>query len=224
MVSNLAAVPEPPSSARRAELLDLAYQYAVQRGRTDITLRPIAAAIGSSPRVLIYLFGSKDGLIKELLGRSRAEEIALLSELRHSGATARATLLEATLRIWSYLAEEARRPLLRLWLDGYARSLSQPAGPWAGFARDSVEDWLGLLADVQPAEVRDSAAGLAERTVVLAVLRGALLDLLSTDEETRVTAAVRSLVSQLAAGQASANPPAEPMPVAKTGESPLPCR
>ncbi len=195
MASNPASAPEPPSSARRAELLDLAYQYAVQRGRTDITLRPIAAAIGSSPRVLIYLFGSKDGLIKALLGRSRAEEVALLSELRRGGATSRATLREATLRIWSYLAEEARRPLLRLWLDGYARSLSQPAGPWAGFARDSVEDWLALLADVQPPEVRDTPAGLTERTLVLAVLRGALLDLLSTDEETRVTSAVRSLIS-----------------------------
>jgi len=199
MASNPAPAPEPPSSARRAQLLDLAYQYAVQRGRTDITLRPIAAAIGSSPRVLLYLFGSKDGLIRALLGRSRAEEIALLAELRQSGPASRDTLGEATLRIWSYLADEARRPLLRLWLDGYARSLSQPAGPWAGFARDSVADWLTLLAEMQAAETRGTAAGLAERTLVLAVLRGALLDLLSTDDETRATAAVRSLITQIAA-------------------------
>jgi AcrR family transcriptional regulator len=220
MASNPALTPEPPTSARRAELLDLAYQYAVQRGRTDITLRPVAAAIGSSPRVLIYLFGSKDGLIKALLGRSRAEEVALLSELRQSGASSRGTLREATLRIWSYLAEEARRPLLRLWLDGYARSLSEPAGPWAGFARDSVEDWLALLADVQPAGVRDTAVGLAERTLALAVLRGGLLDLLSTDDETRVTAAVSALTSQLATGRPERGPPADRMPVVKTGESP----
>jgi AcrR family transcriptional regulator len=201
VASNPVPAPEPPSSARRAELLDLAYQYAVQRGRTDITLRPIAAAIGSSPRVLIYLFGSKEGLIRALLGRSRAEEIALLAELRDSASSSRDTLGEATLRIWSYLADEARRPLMRLWLDGYARSLSQPAGPWAGFARDSVGDWLTLLADMQRAERRNSPAGLAERTLVLAVLRGALLDLLSTDDETRATAAVRSLINRLAAGR-----------------------
>lgn len=224
MGSNPSPAPEPPVSARRAELLDLAYEYAVQHGRTDITLRPIAAAIGSSPRVLIYLFGSKDGLIKALLGRSRAEEVALLSELRQVGASSRDTLREATLRIWSYLAEEARRPLLRLWLDGYARSLSQPAGPWAGFARNSVEDWLALLADVQSAEVRDTAAGLAERTLALAVLRGALLDLLSTDDQARVTAAVRALIDQLARGQPGAIPPADGTSVAKTGESPRPYR
>jgi hypothetical protein len=90
---------------------------------------------------------------------------------------------------------------MRLWLDGYARSLSEPAGPWAGFAHDSVDDWLTLLADVQATERRNTAAGLAERTLVLAVLRGALLDLLSTDDEMRATAAVRSLITRLAAGR-----------------------
>lgn len=199
MASNPAPAPEPPESARRNELLDLAYQYAVQRGGADITLRPIAAAIGSSPRVLIYLFGSKDGLIKALLGRSRSEEVALLAQLRQEQTASPQTMREAAARIWTYLADEARRPLLRLWLDGYARSLSQAAGPWAGFARDSVEDWLALLADVQPPEMRDTPAGLAERTLVLAVLRGALLDLLGTDDETRVTAAVRSAITKLAA-------------------------
>jgi AcrR family transcriptional regulator len=207
-------------SARRAELLDRAYEYTVQRGRTDITLRPIAAAIGSSPRVLIYLFGSKDGLIRALLGRSRAEEVALLSELRESGTAAPGALDEATLRIWSYLADEARRPLLRLWLDGYARSLSQPAGPWAGFARASVEDWLTLLSDMQPTEIRDTPGGMAERTFVLALLRGALLDLLSTDDVTRVTAAVRSLITELAAGRPRTYPAADRKPVAKTAEPP----
>ena len=54
-----------------------------------------------------------------------------------------------------------------------------------------VEDWLAVLAAAQPAGVRDSAAGRAERTLVLAVLRGALLDLLATGDAERVSAAVR---------------------------------
>ncbi len=179
-------------SARREELLELAYRYAVERGRTDLTLRPIAAAIGSSPRVLIYLFGSKDGLIRALLARARADEVAMLDELRHGAADSEPGLAEAGSRIWSWLRDPARRPLLRLWLDGYSRSLSEPDGPWAGFARATVDDWLALLADVQPAGQRASAAGAAERTLLLAVLRGALLDLLGTGDEERTTAAVRA--------------------------------
>jgi len=182
---------QSPPSARQAELLELAYQYAVHRGRTDITLRPIAAAIGSSPRVLIYLFGSRDGLIRALLGRARADEIAMLAELRAGDWPAGAGLAEAGQRIWSWLSDPARRPLLRLWLDGYSRSLTEPDGPWSGFAQATVADWIALLAEVQPAGWRDSPEGVAERTLLLAVLRGALLDLLSTGDEPRTGAAVR---------------------------------
>jgi AcrR family transcriptional regulator len=185
---------EAPPSARRAELLELAYEYATQRGRTDLTLRPVAAAIGSSPRVLLYLFGSKDGLIRALLARSRADEIAMLTEWRQGDWRGSAGLQAAAARIWSWLVEEARRPLLRLWLDGYARSLSEPDGPWAGFGLATVADWLDLLADFQPPADRDTAAGLAERSLVLAVLRGALLDLLASDDEARTTAAVHRLL------------------------------
>ena len=189
-----------PQSARRAELLELAYAYSVRHGRTDLSLRPMAAAIGSSPRVLLYLFGSKDGLIRELLARARADELSLLDELRRGGWPAGGGLREAGARTWSWLAAETRWPLLRLWLDGYARSLSQPDGAWAGFAQATVDDWLALLAEVQPADRRDTAAGLADRTVLLAVLRGALLDLLSTRDLTRTTAAVQRYLAAMDAG------------------------
>ena len=159
---------EAAPSPRRAELLELAYRYVTERGRTDITLRPIAAAIGSSPRVLIYLFGSKDGLIKALLARARADEITSLADVRPGGQAVASGLAEAGERIWGWLREPARRPLLRLWLDGYSRSLSEPDGPWSGFARATVADWLALLADAQPEELRKAADGLAERTALLA--------------------------------------------------------
>ncbi|SMD25103.1 hypothetical protein [Lentzea albidocapillata] len=82
-----------------------------------------------------------------------------------------------------------RPPLLTLWLEAYARSLVEPDGPWAGFARATVEDWLEVLKTSQPEDVRDTAAGPALRTRELALLRGALLDLLATGDGERVTAA-----------------------------------
>ncbi len=47
-----------------------------------MSLRPLAAAIGSSPRVLLYLFGSKEGLTRALLARARADELEALAALR----------------------------------------------------------------------------------------------------------------------------------------------
>jgi hypothetical protein len=90
--------------------------------------------------------------------------------------------------------------LLTLWVDGYARSLAEPGGPWAGFAAATVADRLGVLAAAQPAAHRETPAGLAERTLVLAVLRGALLDLLATGDAARTAAAVDRQLAGLASG------------------------
>jgi AcrR family transcriptional regulator len=159
-----------------------------------MSLRPLAAAIGSSPRVLLFLFGSKDGLVGALLARARADELALLDRMRAQDS---ADLGQVATEIWRWLSDERHRGLLILWTESYARALVEPDGPWAGFARSTVEDWLGLLADSQPPRLRRSAAGRAQRTLVLAVLRGALLDLLATGDLTRTTAAVRSALREL---------------------------
>ncbi|MFH8221954.1 TetR/AcrR family transcriptional regulator [Streptomyces sp. NPDC018057] len=176
-------------SARRTELLEAAYRYVLAHGLADLSLRPLAMAVGSSPRVLLFLFGSKDGLVRALLARARADELAILDPLRGPGEPI--GLPAATERIWAWLAAAGHRPLLRLWAEAYARSLVEPDGPWAGFARATVEDWLTVLAACQPPAERDTGPGATRRTLALAVLRGALLDLLATDDEPRATAAVR---------------------------------
>jgi hypothetical protein len=62
-----------------------------------------------------------------------------------------------------------------------------------------VTDWLDLLAHFQPAEARSSEGALARRTHVLAVLRGAMLDLLATDDLRRTSAAISHLERTLRA-------------------------
>ncbi|MCX5232389.1 helix-turn-helix domain-containing protein [Streptomyces sp. NPDC006553] len=178
----------PNPSARQNELLEAAYRYALAHGLADLSLRPLAEAIGSSPRVLLFLFGSKDGLLRALLTRARADELALLDRAGQPGQPT--GLGPAVERIWTWLAAEEHRPLLRLWAEAYTRSLVQPDGAWAGFARATVEDWLRVLAALQPPSERDSEVGAIRRTLALALLRGALLDLLATNDEKRLTAAV----------------------------------
>jgi AcrR family transcriptional regulator len=185
----------PPESARRDELLELAYRHVLEHGITGLSLRPLSAAIGSSPRVLLFLFGSKDGLIRALLARARADELALLRRLERSrGGSDLATVAAA---IWDWLAAGEHRGLLRLWAEGYARSLVEPDGPWADFARATVSEWLALLAAAQDPDEHDTSSAIAERTLTLAVLRGALLDLLATDDRRRTTAAVERFLVTL---------------------------
>ncbi|WP_433789399.1 TetR/AcrR family transcriptional regulator [Actinoplanes sp. CA-252034] len=178
-------------SARQVELLEAAYRYALEHGLADLSLRPLAAAIGSSPRVLIFLFGSKDGLVRALLARARVDELAVLAGPGPDTESGEAAgLVPAAEEIWAWLREARHRPLLRLWAEAYTRSLIEPDGAWAGFAASTVTDWLGLLASCQPRHERDTADGTAARTAVLALLRGCLLDLLATGDLDRVDAAL----------------------------------
>ncbi|MEV4347947.1 TetR/AcrR family transcriptional regulator [Actinoplanes sp. NPDC049596] len=187
---------------RREELLERAYAYVCAHGLAELSLRPLAGAIGSSPRVLLFLFGSKDGLIRALLARARADELTLLATELPDG------LEHTALLLWEWLAADERRPLLRLWVEAYGRSLVAPDGPWAGFAARTVTDWLAVLAAAQPAGVRETGEGAAQRTAVLAVLRGALLDLLATGDRERITAATRRAVRAHAGRDpASGEPP-----------------
>lgn len=184
-------------SGRQTELLEAAYRYALEHGLADLSLRPLAAAIGSSPRVLMFLFGNKDGLVRALLARARVDELAMLDRLQQASDEASIDLVPAVEQVWGWLAADEHRPLLRLWAEAYARSLVGPDGAWAGFARTTVNDWLAVLAECQPQPERDSEEGAARRTLALAVLRGALLDLLATGDEDRVTAAVRHQLALL---------------------------
>jgi AcrR family transcriptional regulator len=177
---------------RKEELLELAYGYVREHGLTQLSLRPLAAAIGSSPRVLLFLFGSKDGLVRALLARARRDELRLLAETGPADG-----LADAGAQVWAWLSDPRHRPLLTLWVEAYARSLIETDGPWSGFASETVADWLDVLARAQPPESRDTEHAKAERTAILAVLRGALLDLLATGDTTRTTTAVNTALARV---------------------------
>jgi AcrR family transcriptional regulator len=182
-------------SARRTELLDKAYAYVLVHGLSDMSLRPLASAIGSSPRVLLYLFDSKDGLVRALLHRARRDELELLSGLDPTHAS----MQDAARALWSWLADDRHRRLLALWVEAYGRSLIAPDGPWAQFAEQTVQDWLRLLGETQSSARRGSRSAESQQTIVLALLRGAMLDLLATGDAERVGAAVNAAIDQIEA-------------------------
>jgi AcrR family transcriptional regulator len=217
-------------SGRRSELLEKAYQYVLEHGVADLSLRPLAAAIGSSPRVLLFLFGSKAELVQALLARARQDELELLRRVRETSEDGNIAVVASEL--WRWLAAPEHQGLLKLWVEGYARSLIDPGGPWEGFARRTVEDWLAVLGEAGAGGASGGEAGLseagaseagtreagtreagaseagdatdaeaadaeAEQTLVLAVLRGAFLDLLATGDVERTTAAVACHLARL---------------------------
>src|SRR5215469_7657593 len=127
--AEMAAGYQQGDSPRKRELLEAAYGYALANGLADFSLRPLARAIGSSPRVLLFLFGSKDGLVRALLSRARDDELAFLARARGTQEAGLPGVVHAT---WQWLATEQVRPLLTLWAEAYVRSLVEPGGSWSG--------------------------------------------------------------------------------------------
>jgi len=193
-------VPSADESARKAELVARLLEYSAAHGLSAMSLRPLAAAIGSSPRMLLYFFGSKEGLIREALTTSRANQMNLVEQwLPGETGPERGDALR---QLWGWLSDPAQADVERLFFESYGRSLSEPGGAWADFGADSVADWLPLVAQMISRPGGPGAgADQATATLVLAVLRGLLLDLLATGDTERVHRAFELLPGLLTAGR-----------------------
>ncbi|KJS59655.1 hypothetical protein VM95_25845 [Streptomyces rubellomurinus] len=161
-------------SVRREDLLAATVRYVAEHNVSDLSLRPLAAGIGTSPRVLLYLFGSKEDLVREVLAVGRSEQLALLERSEAEGGSPRETLE----LLWEWLTAPERRGALRLFFEGYVRAFGR-CEPWRDFGTASLDEWLPPLT-----RVLDGTR--ANATVVLAVLRGLLLDLLAAEDEDNI--------------------------------------
>jgi len=177
-----------PGSPRRAELLERTLDYATRTNLSELSLRPLAAEIGSSPRVLIYLFGSKDGLLREVLAAARARQLAVVTRAMEDSAEPGDVLG----RLWAWISRPDNAGVARLFFECYSRSLGG-GEPWATFAADSVRDWEPPLRRILTAS-NGAAPPEAEVTLTLATLRGLLLDLLATGEAERIDLAWRRFI------------------------------
>ena len=161
-----------------------------EQGFAGTSISMVCRRSGLPPSSTYWHFGSKEGLVRAVLAKARAEELRLLDQVGEPPSRPIIGLAAAVERLWGWLAAPEHRQLLTLWAETYAGSLVEPGGAWGGFAAATVHDWLAVLAACQPAEERDGPDGAARRTLALAVLRGALLDLLATADQERVSAAV----------------------------------
>lgn len=186
----MGTTPSAPPSPRRTELLDACYAYLLDHGLTGLSLRPLAAATGTSPRVLLYLFGSKDELLRQLLARARHEQVGMMTAALTATDTGGDGFDAAVDRLWAFLSAPEQRPMVRLTYEAFLLSLSHDPGPWTGFAGEAAREWLDLLVRAQPPDTPPALAA-ARATRALALVRGLLLDLLACGEEQRVSAALR---------------------------------
>src|ERR1700751_4252543 len=182
---------EAPVEDRRAKLLDEVADYILNNGLADLSLRPLATAIDTSPRMLLYFFGSKDRLIAESLAHIRVrEQIDFKRAVSKPRAPDR---LESLFRDWRSSASPRREKYSRLFFEVYGLALHNPE-EFPEFLQRAVGDWLPLFAQAFTAAGVSRAHAQTLATLALAAVRGLHLDLLATGERKRTEAAFREML------------------------------
>jgi AcrR family transcriptional regulator len=182
----------------RERLLAAAVDYAVAHGIGDLTLREMAAAIGTSHRMLIYHFGSKEGFLTAVVHAVEEGQRALLASFASDPDV---TPADAARRLWAGLADPGLWPQERLFFELYARALRGRSGT-DGFLDGIVETWVAAITEMGVERGIPRETARVDARLGVAVARGLLLDLLATGDRPAVDEALERYL-QLQEGQGS---------------------
>jgi AcrR family transcriptional regulator len=178
----------------RERLLAAAMEHVAEHGVGNLSLRGLAAALGTSHRMLIYHFGSRAGLLVEVIRAVEAQQRAALAELLLDEDAPPA---ETMRRMWQRVADPALWPNERLFFEVYAQALQ--GSPHALPLLDGIVDlWVEPLTRIAVARGYEESRARAEARLGIAVTRGLLLDLLATRDRAAVDAAMERYIEAMA--------------------------
>lgn len=178
----------PLDHAKRAELLDAVVRYIAEHGLADLSLRPLAAALGTSSRMLIYYFGTKEELLVQALTTHRPD----LSRV-FAGVGDAATLRERMWEFWrsNTAGPDAASVTVMLQVLGAACA---PHGPYIRYADAAIAEFVATLT----AELREMGTEDPDivATLLVSGLRGILQDRIITRDHDRTDRAARQLIDR----------------------------
>jgi AcrR family transcriptional regulator len=196
------------SASPKEKLLGAVVEVALAGGIADKSLRAIAAAAGTSHRMLIHHFGSREGLLVDVIRTVEARQRAALTGLVAESTEDPANLAD---RFWRHLRSPELAPQERLFFEVYGQALQ--GRQWAKpLLEGVVEDWVGpVAAMLEAAGISPDAARTVARLYV-AVGRGLLLDVLATGEGHEVDMAMQFFSEMLLARLVGSRAPAPAPP------------
>lgn len=184
----------PPDHHKRATLLAGVVTYIGENGLTDLSLRPLAAALGTTSRMLIHYFGTKEELLVQALATQRPDFGAFFADVSDVAG------LESRLReSWTAMTVGGDAVSTRILLQVIAIAPVQP-GPFAEFAERALDTVIGALAAAMVRAGCTAATATADATMISAGFRGLLSDRLITGDVERTELAAERLIGQVLGG------------------------
>jgi AcrR family transcriptional regulator len=167
--------PAPRDPSARDALLERVVDHVANHGLSDTSLRELSAAVGTSHRMLLYHFGSRDGLVAAIVASMEVRQRSVLEALA-AGAESPRSVIE---RQWAMLTQPDLRPFVALFFEVLGLAVHGRPGT-EGFLADLTEPWLDL------AERLGAQLGIAtsrdELRLGVAVSRGLLIEVLATGD------------------------------------------
>ena len=153
------------TEVKRQLILDQVADHLLEHGMQASGLRTLAAAAGTSDRMLLHYFADKEDLMTAALSGVAARMLNLLENSRAAPLPLQ-TLLP---HLAGMMNDPTLRPFLRLWLELAALSAAGEE-PYRAIARqigDGFYQWLAAAVQVEEEEERAAMAAL-----VFAVIEG----------------------------------------------------
>jgi len=183
----------PRGEARRRELLERVTDDLAANGLVDFSLRRAARAAGTTHKVLLYHFDGADDLLAQAVQRLRDRRIGNAATATAGGPTER-SLPDRVREVWRILVEE-ESGLRRVLDQAMGLAMYDPAR-YGALSRHASQQYLPLLISFCPADWPEQRR-LEVAEMVLATLRGFLLERLTSGDAEGVEAGVEGLIRAL---------------------------
>jgi AcrR family transcriptional regulator len=196
-----------PRTDAREQLLARVVEHLADHGVAGLSLRELAGDLGTSHRMLVYHFGSKAGLLAEVVRHVEAAQRAPFEALAAAvaagadgadgadqveGADQADQVVEQVAErmwaMWAHWLEPSMQRQERLFFEMVGMAL-QGDPTMQPLLDDLVTPWLEPIATLRMRQGVGRDEALAEARLALAVTRGLLLDVLATGDREAATRA-----------------------------------
>ncbi len=184
----------PVDIERRAALLEAAATHLIEHGIAKVSLEEIAATAGTSARMLVHHFGTRDAVIAGALQIARRRQLAHAQEHFAPGPDVAAVLESA----WSWLVDQETRKYFRLFQQVAALETLEDRDHPSELRTRLATDWKPLLRALFEADPRHRADAEALAELLLAVYRGLAIELVIGSDEAELARAYERFIKGLA--------------------------
>lgn len=178
----------PAEPQKKQELLEQCLAAAIEVGALDSSINAIARRIGTSGRMLVYHFGSKQELERQLIGLLETrlrEKLWSVQDLSLEEVDCLATPL---LKMWSHLTSLEMHGLLKLTMELNQRAMQGDLETRRFLERES-QQWIDSLSSF----TNDKTAALS----LFHLFQGAILDFLTTGNPQRGHQTIKAFTDTL---------------------------